>query len=221
MILFLSVCITSLVLKPCQQKLLLCCCSSLTVLGHLLKVLNQFPCTVWNIQLQIYQARKQISPLFLASCGAVHSSSKWPEGRRNKSDHQWQQAGCWLRAPCPHQLLQAVHGPQVGAGLGAGTGVVTRAKALGRLVLSPKKSGRARVLMGGTTACWHGIPSVCTGNQPGSWDGVSWELPVSRPGGTGPWHVTGSSLSSVRGCSGQAPAAGCLQLTPGVLTQPH
>lgn len=113
--------------------------------GHLLKVLNEFPCTVWNIQLQIYQARTQISPLLLASCGAVHSSSKWPEGRRHQSDHQRQQAGCRLGAPCPHQLLQAVHRPQVGAGLGAGTGVVTRAKALGRLVLSPKKSGRALV----------------------------------------------------------------------------
>lgn len=172
MILLLSVCTTSLVLKPCQQKLLLCCCSSLTVLDTYLKILNQFPCTVWNIQLQIYQARKQISPLFLASRGAVHSSSKWPEGRRNKSDHQRQQAGCRLRDPCPHQLLQAVHGPQVGTGLGAGPGVVMRAKALGRLVLFSKKSDRARVLMG---APLHAglASSVCTGNRPGSWDGVS------------------------------------------------
>lgn len=112
--------------------------------------------------------------MFLASRGAVHSSSKWPKGRRNKSDHQRQQAGCWLRAPCPHQLLQAMHGPQVGARLGAGTGVM-RAKALGRLVLSPKKSDRARVLMGGTTGmafpCLPAPPSA-RGTGPGA--GVVW-----------------------------------------------
>lgn len=71
--------------------------------------------------------------------------------------------------------------------------------------------------MGGTAACWHGIPclplpSVCTGPAAGAELGAALSRPEERLVGMAlgaPCHVAASCLS---GCRGQAAACSSLQL---------